>query len=45
VVGKEIHSDEQDHPNGQLRADVLMEELLLHKMMLRIPHLIPALMV
>ena len=44
VVGKEIHSDEQDHPNGQLRADVLMEELLLHKMTQEIPHLIPVLM-
>lgn len=44
VVGKEIHSDEQDHPNGQLRADVLMEELLLHKMMQGIPHLNPVLM-
>ena len=43
-VGKEIHSDEQDHPNGQLRADVLMEELLLHKMTQEIPHLIPVLM-
>jgi hypothetical protein len=43
VVGKEIHSDEQGHPNGQLRADVLMEELLLHKMTQGIPHLIPVL--
>ena len=44
VVGKEIHSGEQDHPNGQLKADVLMEELLLHKMTQGIPHLIPVLM-
>lgn len=43
VVGKEIHSDEQGHPSGQLRADVLMEELLLHKMTQGIPHLIPVL--